>query len=97
MKMAWKSGLRREPVDLLSPNPYYLDVVDRLLGTQKVKQSKPCRVYLNLSRRYHDPPIMTAIVIIIVRSAVSCPSAFAAAKTSKLRTGYTSGRYTTLL
>lgn len=36
MKMAWKSGLRREPMDLLRPNPFYLDLVGRLIEAQEV-------------------------------------------------------------
>lgn len=48
MKMAWKSGLRREPVDLLRPNPYYLDLVQSLLRAQKARKAKACRVYLDL-------------------------------------------------
>lgn len=52
MNMAWKSGLRREPVDLLSPNPYYLDLVERLLHAQKARKTNPCRVYLR--RWCHD-------------------------------------------
>lgn len=40
MKMAWKSALRREPIDLLKPNPFYLDLVGRLIDAQKV--SKRC-------------------------------------------------------
>lgn len=60
MKMAWKSGLRREPVDLLRPNPYYLDLVQSLLGAQKAWKGKPCRVYLDLS---HVPPIAFMIVV----------------------------------
>ncbi|CAN0211757.1 unnamed protein product, partial [Ectocarpus fasciculatus] len=35
MKMAWKSALRREPVDLLRPNPFYLDLVGRLIEAQE--------------------------------------------------------------
>lgn len=38
MKMAWKSALRREPVDLLRPNPFYLDLVGRLIEAQEVSQ-----------------------------------------------------------
>ncbi|CAM9633051.1 unnamed protein product [Ectocarpus sp. 12 AP-2014] len=35
MKMAWKSALRREPVDLLRPNPFYLDLVGQLIEAQE--------------------------------------------------------------
>lgn len=45
MKMAWQSSLRREPVDLMSPNPHYLGFVESLLEAQKARKSKPCHVY----------------------------------------------------
>ncbi|CAM9657186.1 unnamed protein product [Scytosiphon promiscuus] len=35
MKMAWKSGLRRAPMDILRPNPFYLGLVGRLLEKQE--------------------------------------------------------------
>jgi len=41
MKMAWKSALRREPVDLLRPNPFYLAVVDHLIHAQEVRKTRP--------------------------------------------------------
>ena len=34
LNMAWKSGLRRTPVRLFRPNPYYRKVVNMLLGLQ---------------------------------------------------------------
>ncbi len=40
MKMAWKSALRREPIDLLRPNPFYLDVVGRLIDAQEVRKNR---------------------------------------------------------
>lgn len=36
LRMAWKSRWRREPIDLLTPNPFYLGLVRRLLDEQKV-------------------------------------------------------------
>lgn len=56
MKMAWKSALRREPVDLLRPNPFYLDLVERLTWAQEVSKEKRSNIPVVVIRTLFGTP-----------------------------------------
>lgn len=37
MTTQWKSGMEREPLGLIQPNPYYREVAQRLINSQQVR------------------------------------------------------------